>query len=154
MMRLQSIILIMRQNLHNNFTLRSTQHQGKVKTQKRFTSALVSSKACVSSRTKLSRHSTRSLTISNSRSTVLLQLQQCHITCLLGEADPLVMNLCISIRLHHQDSRHMSRGNTMLHLHHQGNHPSNLEKGKEEQVEKAKKNKEIICWSKPLYRIT
>jgi len=57
-MRLQSIIQIMRQNLwtcltqHNSFTSRSTPHRGKVKTQRKFASALVSSKAGVSSTTK------------------------------------------------------------------------------------------------------
>ena len=126
----------MRQNLwtcltqHNSFTLRSTPHRGKVNTQRKLLSALVSSKAGVSSTTRLSRHSTRSLIISNSRSSALHQLRQCHRTCLLGEVDPLVTNLYISIRLRHQDSLYISRGTTMLHLHHQGNHPSNLEKRK------------------------
>ena len=78
---------------HNGFTLRSTTRQGRVKTQRKFTSALVSSKAGVSFKTRLSQHSTRSLTLSNSSSNVLLLPQQCHETCLLGEADPLAMSL-------------------------------------------------------------
>jgi len=75
-MKLQFDIQIMRQNLwtslmhHNNFTLRSTPRQGKVKTQRKFASALVSSESSVNFKTKLSQHSTRSLTLSNSSSAV------------------------------------------------------------------------------------
>jgi len=123
-MMLQSIIQIMRQNLwtsltqHNNFTLKSTPRQGKVKTGRKFTSALVFSKGGVNFKTRLSQHSTRSLTLFNSSSAVLLLLRGCHRTCLLGEADPLDTNLCNMIRLCHQDSLHIIRENTMLHLHH------------------------------------
>jgi len=132
MMRLQFDIQIMRLNLwtrpmqHNSFTLRSTPRQGKVTTQRKFTSTLVSFKAGVNFKTRISQHSTRSLTLSNSTSAVLLLLRRCHMTCLLGEADPLDMNLCNMIRLRHQDNLHISRENTMLHLHHRGNHPLNL----------------------------